>query len=130
MKRIISLVLICVLILGCIFVLASCGAPNPDAEQAQAHLEAKGYNVVTFPTAGKAGIERSFTATKRDEATGEIEWVQIFYITELADGVYDYIKGLFDEKKEEEINKDRNIEFGKKEGVIWFGTKKAIIDAQ
>ncbi len=130
MKRIISFILLSALILCCISSLVSCGTPNPDAEKAEANLKAEGYIVVTFPVGGKVGIERSFTATKYDENENAVEWIQIFYITDIADDVYDYIEGLFKEKEEEESNKDRKIEFGKKTGVIWFGTTNAVKDSQ
>lgn len=130
MKRIFLIVLICILLLGCAIALISCGNPTEDVQEAEARLEEKGYVVVTFPTGGKVGIDRSFTATKYDDDLNEVvEWIQIFYVNETVDGIYDYVRGLFDEEKEQDSNKDKNVEFGKKEGVIWFGTPNAIIDA-
>ena len=35
MKRIISAILLCVLCLGCVFALASCGSPSKDPEKAK-----------------------------------------------------------------------------------------------
>ena len=90
MKKIILLLLICTTVFG-LFLLTSCGAKNESAERVKATLEEEGYTVVSIPTGGKAGIERSFTATKYDDETEELEWIQIFYITETADDVYDYV---------------------------------------
>ena len=125
MKKIILLLLICTTVFG-LLLLTSCGKENESAEKVKEALEEEGYTVVSIPTGGKAGIERSFTATKYDDETEELEWIQIFYITETADGVYDYIEDLFEEKQEEEKEKDREIIYNKKEGVIWFGTVAAV----
>lgn len=126
MKRMISSLLICVLLCASAAVLASCGTPNNDAAKAEAYLKAAGYVVVSIPGGGKVGIDRSLTATKYDEESEQSDWIQLFYITDSVDGVYDYVYGLFMEEKEEEENKDKDIQFGKSEGVIWFGTPDAI----
>ena len=125
MKKIVFLLPVCAILLG-VLLLISCGDKNESAERVKETLEEEGYTVVSIPTGGKAGIERSFTATKYDDETEELEWIQIFFITETADDVYNYIEDLFEEKKEEEKEKDREIIYNKKEGIIWFGTVAAI----
>ena len=120
MKKIISTVLVCVMLLGCMLVLASCGGPNSDPEKAEANLKEEGYIVVAANGYGLFGIEKSITATNGDDS------VQIFYLTDDADvdAAYEYVENLYNEKKEK--NEDLNIKIGKNSDMIWFGTPDAI----
>ena len=120
MKRIISTVLVCVLLFGCMLVLASCGGPNSDPEKAEANLKAEGYVVISVPAYGVNGVERSITATNGDDT------VQIFYFAEDADSekVYDYVNGLYEKAKEK--NGEIDLEIGKSGDMVWFGTSAAI----
>ena len=45
MKKIISTILVCTLLLGCLFTLTSCFGPNSDPEKAKTALEDAGYLV-------------------------------------------------------------------------------------
>ena len=120
MKRIISSVLAFALIIGCMFVLASCGGPNSDPAKAEANLEKEGYTVVAIPAFGIAGIEKSLTATKGSDA------VQIYYLTDDADAdaAYEYVEGLYNKAKEKD--EDIDLKIGKSGSMIWFGTSDAI----
>ena len=120
MKKIISTVLVCVMLLGCMLVLASCGGPNSDPEKAEANLKEEKYVVVTVPAFGIAGIEKSITATKGTD------FVQIYYLTEEADvdAAYEYVENLYNKAKEKD--EDLNIKIGKNSDMIWFGTPDAI----
>ena len=122
MKRIISLVLVCVMLVGCAFTLSSCGGPNSDPMTASKNLKDAGYIVVPIDAAGIGGIEKSISAYK----IGSDDAVQIFYLSEDADfdEAYGYVEALFDEAKEN--NKDINVSIGKSGNMIWFGTKDAI----
>ena len=110
-----------------LLLLSSCGEDIEAATFAEERLEAEGYIVANLPV-GKAGIERSFTATKYNHDEERLEWIQIFYINDTVDGVYDYIEGLFYDEKEEDENAD--IRYVKKEGVVLFGTPAAIKAAE
>ena len=124
MKRILSAVLACVLLVGCVFALASCGGPNSDPEKAEAALKEEGYTVVAIPTFGLAGVKKAISAYKVDEENNE--GVQIFYLTEDADAdeAYEEIEKLYNEAKEED--EDIDLKIGKADGMIWFGTADAI----
>ena len=130
MKKVFSTVLICILLLGCFLSLASCYQPNSDAEKAEAKLKDKGYVVVSIPTPGIAGINRSFSATRYDKSHKRVDWVQIFYISENADEVYEYVQKFLEKEQNAEDNQDRKIEYGKKADVVWFGTVNAVADFQ
>ena len=124
MKRIISLMLLCLLLVGCALTLVSCGAPNSDPAKAEAALKEDGYTVVAIPTFGIAGVKKAISAYKGEDDNAE--GIQIFYLSEGADvdAAYEYVEGLYNEAKEEED--DINFKIGKADGMIWFGTANAI----
>ena len=124
MKRILSAVLACVLLVGCVFALASCGGPNSDPAKAEAALKEEGYTVAAIPTFGLAGVKKAISAYKVDGENNE--GVQIFYLTEDADAdkAYEEIEKLYNEAKEED--EDIDLKIGKADGMIWFGTADAI----
>ena len=120
MKKILSSILVCLLLVGCVLTLASCLGPNSDPEKAEAALEEAGYVVVAVPTFGIAGVKKSISATNLDDS------VQIFYLTEDADvdAAYEYVEKLYNEAKE--ADEDIDLEIGKSSDMIWFGTEAAI----
>ena len=124
MKRILSAVLVCVLLVGCVFALASCGAPNSDPAKAEAALKEEGYTVVAIPTFGFAGVKKAISAFKGEDDAAE--GIQIFYLDEDADAdkVYEEIEKLYNDAKEED--EDIDLKIGKADGMIWFGTAAAI----
>ena len=138
MKKILSTVLVCVLLLGCVFALASCGAkPNADPEKAEAALKDAGYEVqamindgVGFISATKMDVDMSEIKSEEDlaEAMKNAEVVYIVYLAEDADDeaideAYDELEDMLEEAKEES---DLKLEIGKDGTVLWCGTKKAI----
>ena len=120
MKKIISTILVCVMLVGCVFTLASCTGPNSDPDKAEASLKEAGYTVIAIPTFGIAGVKKSISATNLKDS------IQIFYLNEDADldKAYEYVENLYNEAKE----KDEDIDFqiGKNSKMIWFGTSTAI----
>ena len=126
MKRIISTVLVCVLIVGCMLVLASCGGPNSDPKKAKAALEDAGYEVVLaddkltigLMSLGVDGITAVVTGVKEDEA------VSIFYFESKDDAAdaFDDLQNLLDEAEDE----DAEYEIKQSGKMIWMGTKAAI----
>ena len=60
MKKMISTILVCVMLVGCVFTLASCTGPNSDPDKAEASLKEAGYTVIAIPTFGIAGVKKSY----------------------------------------------------------------------
>ena len=120
MKKILSSILVCLLLVGCVLSLASCLGPNSDPEKAEAALKEAGYVVLALPTFGIEGVEKSISATNLDDS------VQIFYLTEDADvdAAYEYVEKLYNKAKE--ADEDIDLEIGKSSDMIWFGTEAAI----
>ena len=138
MKKILSTVLVCVLLLGCVFALASCGAkPNADPEKAEAALKDAGYEVhamikdgVGFISATKLDVDLEEIKSEEDymKALEDAEVVYIVYLAEDADEeaineAYEELKEELEDAKEEV---DIDLEIGKSGNVLWYGTKKAI----
>ena len=133
MKRILSAVLACVLLLGCVFALASCGAtPNEDPAEAKAALEAAGYEVMLYDTpeylqyiAAISGL-KAFVSAFIEEDDEITEAVNIYYLTDDADvdKAYEAIEAMFNEAKEDVP--DLKLEMGKSGNMIWFGTSAGI----
>ena len=120
MKKILSSILVCLLLVGCVLSLASCLGPNSDPEKAEDALKEAGYVVLALPTFGIEGVEKSISATNLDDS------VQIFYLTEDADvdAAYEYVEKLYNKAKE--ADEDIDLEIGKSSDMIWFGTEAAI----
>ena len=136
MKKILSTVLVCVLLLGCVFSLASCfGAkPNSDPEAAKKALEDADYKVyaqikdgVGLISATKVDIDLEDFESEEDmeAAMKDAEFVYIVYLPEDADvdEAYEEAKEEFEEAKEKY---DIKIKIGKDGNMIWYGTKAAI----
>ena len=128
MNKIVLSVSALLVLVSCLAMLTSCFALFSKSEAADAAAEeyrACGYEVVSLPT-GISNIERSFTAAKYDSENKQLEWVQIFFVGSGVDEAYAYVKELFEIEKEKEANIGRDIQFGKGDGVIWFGTPAAV----
>ena len=69
MKRIISLLCVLALTVGCLFVMVSCGGPNSDPQTAKASLESAGYNVNLYEYAKYTYLS----------ATSGDDYVKIYY---------------------------------------------------
>ena len=132
MKKIVSTVLICVLLLGCIFTLTSCFGPNSDPEKAKASLEEVGYSVtltdndLALALLGLDGLSAVVNAFKVSLGNGlNFDGVTIYYFedSDSAKSAYDKIVGEAEEKEEEE---EATIEVGKFGKLVWYGTAQAI----
>ena len=127
MKRIISAVLVCILMVGCVFALASCGGPNKDPKKAAEALEDAKYMVE---------LEDEFEEDSKIEAMIEAfsedgkNFVSIVYYADADDAkeAYDEAKENLDDMKElyKELGIEADIEIGKSGKVVWMGTKDAI----
>ena len=133
MKKILSTVLVCVLLLGCVFTLASCGTPNSDPAEAKAALDDAGYKAditddpIELAFYGAIGIKSVVSGYKAAEDDDKIlDAVSIYYFKDDADmdKSYETIEKFFNEAKEEE--EDLDLEIGKSGNMIWFGTSDAI----
>lgn len=145
MKRILSLVLACTLILGCAFALASCGAkPNSDPKAAADALKAAGYEVdyEIYEEAEDDGLVAEVEAMKMDADLSEIENAEdlkdvkvdvitiAYYETEeAAKKAHEELEANFDkliEGSKEYYGDSFEAELGISGKVVWMGTQAAI----
>ena len=126
MKKIISTVLLCVLLCGCMFALASCGAPNSDPKAAAEALKEEGY-VVTL-NESPVGYKATIVATKNNVKEKEFEYVEIYYFNSEADAetAFDTLSTKFSAEAEELKGTDYEIEYGISGSLIYKGTSGAI----
>lgn len=131
MKRIISLMLVCIMLVGCVFALASCGGPNSDPAKAKAALEDAGYDAelvddkisIGLMSLGVDGIKAVVMGSnKEDRADG----INIFYFedAEAAEKAFEPIKNKMEEASDDE--EEKKYEIKQSGAMIWFGTKDAI----
>ena len=134
MKKIISLVLVCVMLVGCMFALSSCGAPNSDPAKAKAALEEAGYiaditdDPIEVIVYGAIGIEAIVSGVKvaEDDEDKLVDAVTIFYLKDEADvqKAYETLEPYYNKAVEQ--YEDLDMQMGKSGNMIWFGTKAAI----
>ncbi len=134
MKRIFAFMLVCVMLVSCMFTLSSCGGPNSDPKAAKAALDEAGYvaditdNPIELAFYGAIGIESVVSGMKASEDDEDklVDAVSIFYLKDDADvdKAYETLEKYYDEAKEE--YEDLDMEIGKSGNMIWFGTKAAI----
>ena len=135
MKKIISALLVCVLLVGCMFVLASCGGPNSDPAKALDALKDKDYlaaeDKLVIPNIlkglGAKGVETLVTGSKKDDE-GYVQTVTIVYFEDAASAneSWEAVKDYADDKKEGE---DSQWVVAKSGAMIYWGTKQAVADA-
>ena len=116
MKRIISAILVCVLMMGCVLALVSCGGPKKNPEKAKKALEKADYEV-TLLDGDKTGddkIEAIVSAAKDDDA------IVITYFAKKADA-----KEAFEEL-EELMGEEEDVVIGRSGKVVWYGTEAAV----
>lgn len=120
MKRIISAVLVCILMVGCVFALASCGGPNKDPKEAKKALEEAGYTIVSFAEDEDAGT--AYLAATKGE-----DYITIQYCADedTAKEAEEEAKELI-EKLEEAAGKKAADKVGRSGKIVWMGTKAAI----
>ena len=123
MKKILSAILACVLVLGCVFALASCGGPNKDPEAAKAALEDAGYTVYLRTEGLGDDYEAQLSATKKND-DGSYEMISIVYCTSAAVAK----ANLADAKEAIELAGDEadGYSAGQSGTVVWMGTDAAI----
>lgn len=120
MKKIVSAVLVCVLLVGCVFALASC-APSNNPNKALACLEAEGYKVVLidYEHLLPDDVEASLTAFKDGKLV-----LTITYYEEASDA-----KDAWDEiskaDREAYLESNKDCVYARSGKMIYFGTKEA-----
>lgn len=126
MKKIISTVLVCILLCGCIFALSACGAPDSDPKAAAAALEEEGYDVTLNENA--VGYAATIVAVKNNVKEKEYDYVEIYYFDseEAANKAWETLESAFAAEAEEFDGTDYEIDYGKDGVVIYKGTPDAI----
>jgi predicted small lipoprotein YifL len=124
MKRIISSILVCILLLGCAFALASCGGPAEKPEDAKAALEEEGYTVVMSEDGAKyAGLKATVFAYKNDLLEKTNDHVEIYYFNDAdaANKAWETVSALYEEEA-----KKLGLEYGIEGSIIYKGTPDAV----
>ena len=127
MKRIISTMLVCVLLLGCVFVLASCGKkPNEDYKTAASALEDDGYTVELKENFG--GCAATIYAYKNDVKEKTFDEIYIYYFDseDKAEAAWDLVAESYEAEQEEKKGTDYAIKCGLEGKLIYKGTKAAV----
>lgn len=120
MKKIFSLILACVLLVGCVFTFASCAKPNSDPDKAKEALEEAGYEVMLNDSALNAkDVEATLIAMTKD---GENYLVVVYY--EDKDAANEAWEDAQEDAKE--LEEEYEDVICKKSGkMIYYGTKEA-----
>ena len=126
MKRIISTVLVCVLLLGCAFTLASCGKPNKDYKKAAEALKDEGYTVEVKENFG--GCAATVYAFKQDIKEKTFDEIYIYYYNSEseAEAAWDVMSEGFEKDADAKKGSEYNPKYGIKGSMIYFGTKPAV----
>ena len=122
MKKILSAILACVLVLGCVFALASCGGPNKDPEAAKKALEDAGYTVRLATEGLGADLEAYLSASKVDGENYERITIAYCANSSVASEQYDAAK----ESLEAAGDEAEGYTAGRSGKVVWMGTDAAI----
>ena len=113
MKRILSAILVCVLVIGCVLTLVACGGPKKNPEKAKKALEDNGYTVVLTEDP-MDGVEATIIAYSKDGK----DMIAIAYYAKKADA-----KEAYKEAKEAAAD---GMEVGRSGKVVWSGTEAAV----
>ena len=126
MKKIISTVLICILLLGCILALASCGVPSSDPKEAKAALEEEGYTVELREN--NNGCVATIYAYYNNVKEKKFDEIEIFYYKDeaAAQKAWETKEKSYEDEKESKKDTDFKIQYGIKETVIYKGTVDAV----
>ena len=126
MKKIISTVLACVLLLGCAFALFACGAPNEDPKEAKAALEEEGYSVTLNENV--PGLAATITAFYNNVKDRESDYVEIYYFNSEADAeeAWKTLEDTYKAEAEKLKGTDYEIDFGIDGKVIYKGTVNGV----
>ena len=128
MKRIISTLLVCVLLIGCVFTLASCGTPAANPEDAKAALTEAGYAVtLTENTTKYAGLKYTLFAYKNDLLEKQYDFIEIYYFGDdaSANTAWETLKTVFEEEA-----KKVDVEYAIEGSMVYMGTPDAISGAE
>lgn len=135
MKKILSSVLICVLLVGTMLALVSCGGPNADPAKALAALKENGYTAAedkyVVPTAlailGVKDIKTVISGTKK--ADDELETVTIIYFddADAAKAAWEDVQDYADGEKDDE---ETDWVVAQSGAMIYFGTKAGVAAAK
>ncbi len=126
MKKIISTVLVCVLLLGCVFVLASCGAPNSDPQKAMEALKEEGYTDITLKENNNG---RTTVYARKDNINEkEFDFIEIFYYKDeaAAKEAWKTLEEEFAKEAESKKDTDYEIKYGIDGALIYKGTPDAV----
>ena len=125
MKKIISFVLVCVMLLGCAFTLCSCGEPDSDPKDAVKSLEKDDYTVTVKENIG--GCKTYIYAYYNNLKEKCFDEVEIYYYADeaAAQKAYEAKSKVFEALVEKQ-DEDYKYEYGIDGALIWDGTKAAI----
>ncbi len=137
MKKIISVLLTCVLLVGCMFTLASCGGPNADPDKALEALKSNEYTAAEdkyvipgiLTLAGVKDLDTVISGTKVDkENDDKVEHVTVIYFedADAATDAWDKVKEYAEDDKDEE---DTDWVINKSGAMIYWGTKAGVAAA-
>ena len=126
MKRIISTVLACILLVGCVFTLFSCGKPSTDPAEAKAALEEEGYAVTYKENVGV--YKATIFADKNDLANKKYEYIEIYYFADeaAAAAAWELLAESYTAAAEKTKGHDYEIEVGVVDNLIYKGTVEAV----
>jgi len=126
MRKIISTVLVCVLLLGCIFTLCSCGAPDSDPKTAKENLEDEGYDV-TFRE-NYEGYAATIYARNDNVNEKEFNEIFIYYYNDenAANEAWKTLEDKFAKEAKTKEGTDYEIKYGIDGKVIYKGTVDAV----
>lgn len=137
MKKILSLTLVCVLLLGTLFALTSCSAaPNADPDKAVAALKEAGYIATKgskiFDMFSVESAESVVAGIKYDKDSDEGGWIVAIYYkdADTANEHWDAMVKLY-EKVQQFCSitvdfKESDLVINKSGVMIYFGTKNAV----
>ena len=126
MKKIISTVLVCVLLFGCMLTLASCGSPNTDYKKAAEALESEGYTVTVKENTN--GFAATVYAEKEDVKKRTLDSIELFYYSTEADAeaAYAELEAAYEKEAESKKGTDSEISYGLDGVLIYKGTVDAV----
>ena len=130
MKKIISTLLICVLLIGCVAVLAACGAPSSDPKEAKANLEEEGYIVELRENV--EGYAATLYAYKNNVNQKKFDEIYIYYFKDsaAANKAWETMEDAFAKEAEPTKDTDYEIEYGIDDKLIYKGTVDAVSAAK
>jgi len=126
MRKIISTILVCVLLLGCVAALASCGTPDSDPKAAKAALEEEGYTVTLKENYGE--YDATIFAYNNNIKEKKYDEITIYYFKDAAaaNAAWDTLSEVYEKEAESKKGTDYEIEYGIDGKIIYVGTVDAV----